>query len=296
MKEFFELLCHPLIFPVNQTYIAAFIAQMELSNLSPNTIKTYVSAISYFHKILELKDPTSSQIVKKCLMGLKKRSSKRRKKPVINIKSLKKLCGNSKKCFSNVNEYLLFQCIVTMLFFGLFRISELLGDAALEIQPLKYEDLQVRDKKILLSISSYKHSKGNDAQVELVVQKDKSICPVYKLKKLLEFNKTSEGYLFTLNGRPLTKPKFNQMLKKCCKFAGLENFTSHCFRIGGATLAAQLGRTDAEIRTLGRWKSNAVNVYIRKSRPIVLTSPISRRRGLQTEVEHFSSRRPCKKK
>ncbi len=41
------------------------------------------------------------------------------------------------------------------------------------------------------------------------------------------------------------------------------NFSSHSFRIGAATSAAQKGLTKHQIQTLGRWSSEAFQSYIR---------------------------------
>ena len=40
-------------------------------------------------------------------------------------------------------------------------------------------------------------------------------------------------------------------------------YKGHSFRIGAATLAAESGLSDAQIRLLGRWKSDSFRKYIR---------------------------------
>ena len=193
----------------------------------------------------------------------------RKKKLQIEVETLRKLCKIAKKCFSNLKKSLIFQCIVTVLFFGLFRISELLGDQRLGIPPLGIEQVHVSKEKAVISIWSYKHSKGDETKIELLKQRESRICPVNKLQRLINLIGKRNGNLLSIRGLgSISKHKFNQMLRKCCKLAGTPNYTSHCFRIGGANLAEKLGRTDAEIRLLGRWKSNALNVYLRKADPL----------------------------
>lgn len=48
-------------------------------------------------------------------------------------------------------------------------------------------------------------------------------------------------------------------------FCGLDTsrYKGHSFRIGAACYAADKGFSDAQIRALGRWKSDAFKVYIR---------------------------------
>ena len=43
-------------------------------------------------------------------------------------------------------------------------------------------------------------------------------------------------------------------------------YKGRSFRIGAASLAAGKGFSDAQIRTLGRWKSDAFKLYIRSER------------------------------
>ena len=43
----------------------------------------------------------------------------------------------------------------------------------------------------------------------------------------------------------------------------MTDLNTHSFRIGGASAAAAGGLTDSEIRTLGRWSSDAFRVYVR---------------------------------
>ena len=47
-------------------------------------------------------------------------------------------------------------------------------------------------------------------------------------------------------------------LQRCLAYCGLDTsrYRSHSFRIGGACHAADRGYSDAQIRALGRWKSD----------------------------------------
>ena len=59
----------------------------------------------------------------------------------------------------------------------------------------------------------------------------------------------------------------NQRLKVRCAQAGLDSaeFSSHCFRHGGATAAAAGGAVERLLKLHGRWTSDAVRVYIKES-------------------------------
>lgn len=59
----------PNVWPIPVPQICNFIAFLSLRQISSSTITTYVSAISYFHKIKEMSDPTKNVVVSKLLEG-----------------------------------------------------------------------------------------------------------------------------------------------------------------------------------------------------------------------------------
>ena len=68
-----------------------------------------------------------------------------------------------------------------------------------------------------------------------------------------------------MNGSPLTRSQFTGVLAKAIRCLGLPTqvYTSHSFRIGRASDLASKGLSNETIKQLGRWKSDAVERYIR---------------------------------
>ena len=65
---------------------------------------------------------------------------------------------------------------------------------------------------------------------------------------------------------PLTRPVFTQHVQRALSEAGIPDsgrYMSHSFRIGAATTAAEAGVPAWLIKTMGRWSSDAYQVYIR---------------------------------
>lgn len=58
-----------LMLPSDHVMVAHFISFSFLKNYQPSTIASYVSAVSYFHKIKFSDDPTDSFCIKKMLKG-----------------------------------------------------------------------------------------------------------------------------------------------------------------------------------------------------------------------------------
>ena len=91
-------------------------------------------------------------------------------------------------------------------------------------------------------------------------------CPVEFLVRWCRMRGSNSGPLFCLaDGSAVKTEVFTRQLKGALAFCDLDcsSYKSHSFRIGAASLAAENGMSDAQIRGLGRWKSDAYKLYIR---------------------------------
>lgn len=97
-------------------------------------------------------------------------------------------------------------------------------------------------------------------------------CPVDAMKQLrgIDTHRPATAPLFCVgryNQGPFTREYVVTKLQHLARLAGLTNGTwnGHSFRRGAATWAAQKGMSEAEIQTLGRWRSDAYKSYIEYS-------------------------------
>ena len=92
-----------------------------------------------------------------------------------------------------------------------------------------------------------------------------SVCPIVALGNYLSRRGSTPGPLFLFsNGRPLTRQQLSSSVQAILHAAGYSgSYSGHSFRIGAATTAAARGVLDHLIKTLGRWSSDAYQVYIR---------------------------------
>jgi len=91
------------------------------------------------------------------------------------------------------------------------------------------------------------------------------LCAIQAMMSYLVSRGDASGPLFLFtNGRPLTRTNLTDWLRQIMASAQIPgNFSSHSFRIGAATVAARNGVPDHLIQTMGRWSSNAYQLYIR---------------------------------
>ena len=91
------------------------------------------------------------------------------------------------------------------------------------------------------------------------------LCAVRAVMNYLALRGDAPGPLFLLqNGQPLSRNILTDWLRQIMASARVPgNFSSHSFRIGAATVAARNGVPDHLIQSMGRWSSNAYQLYIR---------------------------------
>ena len=97
-------------------------------------------------------------------------------------------------------------------------------------------------------------------------------CPVRAMKGLLaiDTHRHPHSPLYCIgqwDQRPFTREYVVERLQKLAVMAGLGNgqWNGHSFRRGAATWAAEVGISEREIQTLGRWRSDAYKAYIEYS-------------------------------
>ena len=91
------------------------------------------------------------------------------------------------------------------------------------------------------------------------------LCALQLVMAYLSVRGNSGAPLFVFqDGRPLSHTLLTSWIRQILAKVGIPgNFSSHSFRIGAATVAACNGIPDHLIQSLGRWSSNAYQLYIR---------------------------------
>ncbi len=265
---------YEFVSPASVQDVREFVASLSIQNLAPATIATYVSGVGYVHKLRGWPDPTRDFLVSKLLEGCRRLSGAADQRLPITLPLLSILLQALPHNCSSSFEALLFRAVMLSAFFGFMRIGEFAAVSRTRLQQslLLFSDICFCDvgKASASVLISFRYTKTNKSgipqQIRLVCYDEKPLCPVKALSDFAAIRPLSHGGFFChFNGDPLTQFQFNAMLRKLLHFSGLGGvkFTAHSFRIGAATTAAAAGIPRADIQSMGRWRSDAVNSYIR---------------------------------
>ena len=163
-------------------------------------------------------------------------------------------------------------------FFAFLRSSELLALQRSDVMiidsthELPTFGLRIRSSKT----DPFRHS----VTVRITPSGNSHLCPTKALVNLISkpyVTHPNAPLLQWSDGSRITRPSFNNVIKRLAHNTGLNenNFSTHSFRIGAATTASAAGISDALIRTLGRWSSDAYQLYIHTPDSILDTVPHS---------------------
>ena len=260
--------------------LCQYVSYLAMDNLCHNTIKCYLSAVRHLHIAEGMRDPNISKMARleQVLRGIKavqaRGKVKVRPRLPISIDILSKLRGVWLK-EASLDAKMLWAAS-SLCFFGFFRSGELTVPSSTaydEGAHLSFPDLSVDslDEPQLLKVK-VKSSKTDPFRVGVDIYIGRtgcSLCPVSAVLSYMTIRGPGPGPLFVFSdGTPLTRARFVERVKVALEMAGVDSslYSGHSFRSGAATTAAERGIGDAMIKTLGRWKSSAYQVYIKTPR------------------------------
>ena len=256
--------------------ILLFVAFAVRQGLKHQTIKCYLSAVRHLQVCSGGGDPGIGSMpqLELSLRGSKKEQLGQQKPtrlpitPAILMK-LRQVWDKQAKERHAVGSMLPW-------FFGFLRSGEFTAPESDEFDPgqhLSFTDVAVDslDSPRCLSIK-IKQSKTDPFRqgVTICLGKTEALfCPVGAILSYLVMRGPGGGPLFRFrDGRALTRPRLVVEIRKALAQAGInpDDYAGHSFHIGAATTAAACGVPVDIIKTLGRWKSNAYQLYVRLPR------------------------------
>ena len=235
------------------------------------TIQSYVSAIAFAHKIRGLPDPTSTYLAKRFMTGLRKSLGLSIQLNPITLPMLAELIGLSRNLPTTRYIKHLIASVMSLMYHGCLRISEIASSGSAD-HMLRSDQVQfsfripnLKPSSVTITLLSFKHSKAPQ-KIQILPATDVTFCPVALLWKFNCLKPNSTYFFCDEMGSPITRNFFVSWLRHLINqstFKG-KKLNTHSFRIGRTTdLVMEKGASDAYIRQVGRWSSNAYLKYIR---------------------------------
>lgn len=253
------------VWPVPLNHIVEFVAYLSIKGYSYRTVNCRLSAISCFHKIQNYPDATQNFIVRKMLDGIRRTRRSEDTRYPISLELLKRLLESLKHVCHSIYETVLFSFAFSMAFFGLLRVSEFTVVNTSD-NVLMYGDIQYNSNSINIQLHMSKTDQlGLGSGIRITKDSENKFLFDYCTQYFQSRPKIKGPAFCHFNTNPLTSYQFNAVMKKSLTFIGCnpKHYSSHSFRIGGATALYLKGKTEEEIKAFGRWKSDAWKSYVR---------------------------------
>ena len=235
---------------------------MYTAKYAPATVTSFISAISFVHKLLGLQDPGESHTIKKMLQGFRRMAGQPDGRLPITEGILLSILNAAKSVFPCAITCARFSDMCSLAFYALLRPGEITESH----NNLQFSDAHLDRDKIIIQFRSFKHSQGALSTHTITAKPGSPACPLRSMSNFMIFRGNKPGPLFTTtNNKAVGRRDFAKELRSVIQFLGMDikRYTPHSFRIGGASSLAAAGASDAQIRQAGRWASSAFLNYIR---------------------------------
>lgn len=267
---FSDVINQTLTLPVNTNNVGLYVSHLASLGLQPSTIQSHLSALSFVHKIHNQVDPTHTFLIGKIMAALHKNSPCVDKRQPITLPLLQKLISDLPTTQDCAYQVALYSAMYSLAYFACLRVGELVNSNnksnTLQLNQVTQLSCNGETTAIRIYFLQYKHSGGEKPVLEIKVHGDGRYCPVKLLQKYLNLRPSSPGPLFlTSLGKPISRQQFSKVLTSSVQFRSLDPsaYNTHSFRIGRCSDMMSQGFSDAQIRAVGRWKSDAYKRYIR---------------------------------
>jgi integrase len=225
------------------------------------------------HKIHMLPDPSSHDLIKRLLCGVRRGRTFDDSRHPITGNILLKLIEMLPSVTASRYESCMFKAAFSLAFFGFLRLGEFTSYSKkpqAEVTLLSTDVSVSRAAGRRVVVVQIRRSKNNQhgpaQQITIPSGRARYRCPVQAVVDYITARpQRAQAFLCHYDLTPLTRREFQRVLRKVAAAAGLRegHLTPHSFRIGAATEAASLGYSEVQIQSFGRWRSAAYRSYIR---------------------------------
>jgi hypothetical protein len=261
--------------PSSDAVLLLYVAFLHKRGLKGSSIRVYLSGVRNLHVLSSCVYPEHSPKLQLALRGAVKLSEPPVRKLPITFSVLLKLFA----LLDGRHDELMLKSVMSLAFFGCFRAGELcLSDSGnfdkacnLTCGDIVFSHAEKYLTVLLKKSKTDKCDAGVKVHVGCSTHEVCAYCIMTRFADVHPNDFQSDLPLFVDNaGTVLRNSYFQSTTKLLLTASGFDAslYSGHSFRAGGATSAADAGFSDWEIKMLGRWASNAYNVYLRNPKVV----------------------------
>ena len=272
--------------PASEFQLCRYSAFLAQDNLRHNSIKGYLAAVRQLHLAVGRPDPHIHEMARlaQVLRGIKRCQARAGAQPRPRLPISPELLVKLRQVWlgeGRSRDGLMLWAACSLCFFGFLRAGEITApsDEAYEGDThLSAADIAVDSTSNPSILKVHLKCSKTDpfrAGIDVYVGRSSGVlCPVTAVLEYMVARGSSPGQLFMFqDGRRLTRARFVERVRVALSVAGVDcsHYSGHSFRSGAATTAARCGIGDATIKLLGRWRSDAYQLYIKTPRQSLAT-------------------------
>ena len=255
--------------PASPETVAEYLAD-RAEDLAPRTLQRHLASIGQAHKFAGLPTPTSSELVRTCLQGIRRkgalgkatpRKGRKGKAPALWATQVRQIASDIPNSGAGLRD----RALLVLGFVGALRRSDLAN--------LKWSQVEWKPEGVLLNLQASKTDTNYEGQQVAINSEPNTFCPITALTAwrawcinhggLVAQDLQSGAVFRSLNkhqqlGASLSAHAVGQIIKARATEAGLVGVTAHSLRRGHISEAHLKGRAEADIMHTSRHKSVAV--------------------------------------
>nr|XP_006813956.1 PREDICTED: uncharacterized protein LOC102807347 [Saccoglossus kowalevskii] len=270
-------------YPLTQRLTILFMTHLATSSLTYGTLKVYLAAIIRAH----IEAGFTSSIRDDLLLHFTMQGIKRhhgvpnRVKLPITI-ALMRMLKNTVANHPTICDHdkAMLWSAFTLAFFGFLRVSEFIAPTSMTFDPqrtLLTADITC-NTDLIIALKASKTDPFRRGCNIIIAPSQSSVCAVqaYQAYKALHSSVAHLPAFQFANSNFLTRQAVSNHIRDLLTRASVpdvNHYTTHSFRSGAATTAADANLPDWLIKALGRWRSDAYQTYIRTPPSIIRSVP-----------------------
>ncbi len=263
--------------PLHEFQVAQYVTYLYDMGYCHSTIATTVSVLAFVHKLRDLPDPTSTFLIRKLLVAVKKQRPTVSKRQPITWELLRVMVDMMQYIQLTGWEYKLLKAVMLVMYVAGLRVGEVLVSGKNAKHTALAQNLfAIYTHGVLtdylLKVPTYKHSNGDPAWIKIQARQPQQLCPVKALYDYMQMRGPQDGFLFVHDtGIPVRSTWFTDYIRMLMEAAGLDpkGYAPHSFRAGATTDLVSQGASQERLRAFGRWKTTAYTKYVKHNVVVV---------------------------